>query len=158
MVDRLFALVTFLKQFNSPLIYLLLIASVVTAVVKGPIDAISVVAAVVVNAAISFLQESRSEEAIGGHAQPISAEGAVVRAGATKRVDARPLMPEDVVLLKDAGRIAGRPRNGGFTRATSSSGCGSTWRGDRSAVRGVHRLSSLSRWLRRPSWRSARGR
>ena len=36
MVDRLFALVTFLKQFNSPLIYLLLIASVVTAAYEAP--------------------------------------------------------------------------------------------------------------------------
>ena len=83
------ALLRFLEQFNNPLIYILLIASVVTAVVKGPVDAAIVVAAVLVNTVIGYLQESRAEEAIEALSKTMSAEATVLRAGETQRVDAR---------------------------------------------------------------------
>jgi cation-transporting ATPase F len=99
------ALVRFLEQFNNPLIYILLIASIVTAVVKGPIDAAIVVAAVLVNTVIGYLQESRAEEAIEALAQTMGAEAAVLRSGETQRVDARELVPGDVVLLQAGDKV-----------------------------------------------------
>jgi Ca2+-transporting ATPase len=99
------ALLRFLEQFNNPLIYILLIASVVTAVVKGPVDAAIVVAAVLVNTVIGYLQESRAEEAIQALAQTMSAEATVLRAGETQRVNARDLVPGDVVLLQAGDKV-----------------------------------------------------
>jgi cation-transporting ATPase F len=99
------ALIRFLEQFNNPLIYILLIASVVTVVVKGPVDAAIVVVAVLVNTIIGYLQESRAEEAIEALAQTMSAEAAVLRAGEMQRVDARDLVPGDVVTLQAGDKV-----------------------------------------------------
>ncbi len=51
-------LMRFLQQFNNPLIYILLVATVITAVIKDLVDAAIIFAAVLVNAIIGFIQEA----------------------------------------------------------------------------------------------------
>ena len=99
------ALLRFLEQFNNPLIYILLIASVVTAIVKGPVDAAIVVVAVLVNTVIGYIQESRAEEAIEALAETMGAEARVLRAGETQSVNARDLVPGDLVLLQAGDKV-----------------------------------------------------
>ncbi len=52
----------------------------ITAVVKGPVDAI-IILVVLLNAAIGYVQESKAEKAIEALAQAMSAEATVIRAG-----------------------------------------------------------------------------
>lgn len=93
-------LMRFLHQFNNPLIYILLVATVITAVVKDIVDAAIIFAAVLVNAIIGFIQEARAERAIEALAQAMTTEATVIRAGKTQRISAAELVPGDLVTLK----------------------------------------------------------
>lgn len=98
-------LVRFLQQFNHPLIYILLVAAAVTAVVKDLVDAAIILAAVLVNVVISFIQESRAEQAIEALAETVTTEATVVRAGKTRRIPATELVPGDIVILKAGDKV-----------------------------------------------------
>ena len=71
-------LVRFLLQFNNPLVLILLVASLVTAVLKDPLDALVIFGVVLVNAIIGYLQESHAEHAIAALAEIIGAGDAVI--------------------------------------------------------------------------------
>ena len=98
-------LVRFLLQFHHPLIYILLVAAGVTAVVKDLVDAAIILAVVLVNAVVSFIQESRAERAIEALAETITTEATVIRAGRTRRIPAAELVPGDIVALKAGDRV-----------------------------------------------------
>jgi len=98
-------LVRFLLQFHNPLIYILLVASVITLVLKDAIDAAIIFGVVLVNAILGYLQESRSERAIEALAQTMVTEATVVRAGATTRISATELAPGDLVLLQTGDKV-----------------------------------------------------
>ena len=83
----------FLLQFNNPLVYILLVASLVTAVLKDPVDALVIFGVVLINAIIGYLQESRAEQAIAALAQTMTTEAAVVRGGKVLRLAAAELVP-----------------------------------------------------------------
>ena len=63
------ALVRFLEQFKNPLVIILLVASVVTAVLKDPLDAAVIFGVVLINAIIGYIQEARAEQAIAALAK-----------------------------------------------------------------------------------------
>ncbi len=98
-------LVRFLLQFNNPLIYILLVATVITAVVKDIVDAAIIFAAVLVNAIIGYIQESRAERAIEALAQAMTTEATVIRAGKTQRISAAELTVGDLVSLKAGDKV-----------------------------------------------------
>ncbi len=95
----------FLLQFNNPLIYVLLVASVITALVKGPVDAGIIVGVVLINAIVGFIQEARAENAIAALANSMVAEAVVIRAGQKQRLPATELVPGDVVLLQSGDKV-----------------------------------------------------
>jgi len=98
-------LLRFLLQFNNPLIYVLLVASVVTAIVKGMVDAGIILGVVLVNAIVGFVQEARAEQAITALAETMTAEALVLRAGRKQRLTATELVPGDVVLLQAGDKV-----------------------------------------------------
>ena len=98
-------LVRFLRQFNNPLILILLASSAITAVLKDPLDAAVIFGVVFVNAVIGYVQEARAEQAIEALAQTISTEATVIRAGKTLRVNAAELVPGDLVTLLSGAKV-----------------------------------------------------
>jgi Flp pilus assembly protein TadB len=98
-------LMRFLLQFNNPLIYILLVASVITALVKDLVDALIILGVVLVNAIIGFIQESKAEEAIEALAQTMTTKATVLRAGRTEHIAAAALVPGDVVTIKAGDKV-----------------------------------------------------
>jgi cation-transporting P-type ATPase F len=95
----------FLLQFNNPLIYVLLVASVITLLVKGPVDAGIIFLVVVINALVGFIQESKAENAIAALANSMVSEATVIRSGKKGQVQATQLVPGDIVLLKSGDKV-----------------------------------------------------
>ena len=94
--------VQLLLQFNSPLIYVLLLAAAVTIAIGDLVDATVIVGVVVVNAVIGFVQERRAGAALEALVEFTRTRSTVVRDGQSQQTDSRNLVPGDVVLL-DAG-------------------------------------------------------
>lgn len=105
-VERRGALVRLLLQFHNPLIYTLLVAATVTYAVGQPVDASVIVAVVLANAAIGFVQEARSERALDALATMITVEANVLRDGVTQRLSATALVPGDLVLLSPGDKVS----------------------------------------------------
>jgi len=93
-------IIRFLLQVNNPLVYILLLASIVTLVFKDPTDSAVIFGVVLINAIIGFIQESRAENAISALANTMTAEATVIRSGKTMRIQASGLVPGDIVQLQ----------------------------------------------------------
>ena len=98
-------LMRFLLQFNNPLILILIAASVITILIKDPLDAGIIFAVVLINAVIGYLQEYKAEKAIEALAQAMTTEAMVVRAGRVQRVPASELTPGDIVQLQAGNKV-----------------------------------------------------
>jgi magnesium-transporting ATPase (P-type) len=88
-----------LDQFTSPLIYILLVAGVVTIAIDEYTDAAVIAAVLVINATIGFIQERRADRSVHALMQLASPSSTVVRDGEPQAIDSVELVPGDVVLL-----------------------------------------------------------
>ncbi len=95
----------FLAQFGSVLVYVLLGAAVVTASLGHWIDTGVILAVVLANAVIGFLQEGRAESAMAAIRGMLSPRAAVLRNGARATVDSAQLVPGDIVILEAGDRV-----------------------------------------------------
>jgi len=98
-------LVRFLVQFHNVLIYVLLVAGAVTAVLGHWVDASVIFGVVVINAVIGFIQEGKAENALKAIRRMISPRAMVMRAGRQLTVAAEALVPGDIVLLQSGDRV-----------------------------------------------------
>ncbi|WP_018478751.1 cation-transporting P-type ATPase [Pontibacter roseus] len=99
------ALVLFLLQFHQPLIYILLASTVVTIFLKEYTDAIVIFGVVFINAIIGYLQESKALKAIDALSKSMSARAHVIRNGSRQDIDAKELVPGDVVLVQSGDKF-----------------------------------------------------
>jgi Ca2+-transporting ATPase len=93
-----------LDQFTSPMIVVLLVAAGITAVIGDLKDTAIILAIVIVNGVVGFVQEHRAEEAIKALERMSSPSARVVRDGEVRLIPARDVVPGDVLLL-DQGDI-----------------------------------------------------
>jgi magnesium-transporting ATPase (P-type) len=97
--------VILLHQFTSPLIYILLAATVVTLLLEEFIDAGVIAAVLTLNAIIGFSQERRAEQSVRALKRLMSPKAHVVRAGREWSIEGRELVAGDVVLLESGARV-----------------------------------------------------
>jgi cation-transporting P-type ATPase F len=95
----------FLRQFHQPLVYLLLLAVGVTLALQEWIDAAVILAVVMVNAAIGFLQESKAEKAIAALGNLVPEEATVIRDGQPRRLRVAEIVPGDLVSLEAGDKV-----------------------------------------------------
>ena len=95
----------FLLHFHNILIYVLLASAVITAVLGHMIDTGVILAVVVANAVIAFLQEGRAENAMAAIRGMLAPRTAVLRDGVRRTIDAVQLVPGDIVLLEAGDRV-----------------------------------------------------
>ena len=98
-------LVRFLAQFHNVLIYVLLAAGVVTAVLQHWLDAGVILGVVVINALIGFVQEGKAEDALRAIRDMLSPRALVFRDGRRADVDAQSLVPGDMVVLQPGDKV-----------------------------------------------------
>jgi len=91
--------ITFLKQFLSPLIYVLIIGAIISAVASQYIEAGVILVIVVFNATIGFIQESKAEKVMESLLEIVAPKAEVKRDGETKYISAKEIIPGDIVLL-----------------------------------------------------------
>jgi Ca2+-transporting ATPase len=89
-----------LTQINQPLVWLLLAAGAVAAVLGQGVDAAVILGVVAVNAAIGFVQEAKALEAMAALAGSMVAQTVALRGGAQETLAAGELVPGDIVLLR----------------------------------------------------------
>jgi P-type Ca2+ transporter type 2C len=97
--------IVFLKQFNNYLIYILLIAAAISYFLGHLIDVYVVLAVVLVNASIGFIQEYKTENAIKALKRLVVSYAKVYRDNELTKIPASNLVPGDIVLLEEGDRV-----------------------------------------------------
>jgi len=102
----------FIAQFKDPLVILLIIAtliSLVAWVLEGahgfPFEALVIVAIVVINAIIGYIQEARAEEAVAALQKMTSSSATVIRDGKQQAIPSADLVPGDILLIEEGNSI-----------------------------------------------------
>ena len=97
--------VRFLLQFHNILIYVLLGAAVITALLHHVVDTLVILAVVLVNALIGFVQEGKAETAMEAIRQMLAPRAAVIRDGQRHTIDGEELVPGDIVLIEAGDKV-----------------------------------------------------
>jgi len=95
-------LLRFFHHFHNILIYVLLSAAVITALLGHMVDTFVIIAVVIINAVIGFVQEGKAEKAMEAIRHMLALHASVIRDGERQTVRGEQLVPGDIVLL-DAG-------------------------------------------------------
>jgi Ca2+-transporting ATPase len=98
-------ILVFLRQFLSPLIYVLLVAVVISAIVGHFIDASVIMGVLLLNATIGYIQETRAEKAMEALIKMAAPRARVRRDGIARVIPAREIVPGDILLLETGDRV-----------------------------------------------------
>ena len=98
-------LLRFLAQFHNVLIYVLIAAAIVTAGLQHWVDTGVILAVVLANALIGFIQEGKAETAMSAIRNMLAPHAAALRDGRRISVDGADLVPGDIVLLEAGDRV-----------------------------------------------------
>ena len=98
--------VRFLAHFNNALIYFLLAGAIAAWSLGHIVDAAVIVAVVVVNAIVGFIQEGKAENALNAIRSMISPRANVLREGRRESIPVAELVPGDIVLIEAGDRVS----------------------------------------------------
>ena len=103
-----------LAQFQDVLVILLLVATAISAGLWAfererdatlPYEAIAILAVVLLNATMGYIQEARAEAAVAALRAMSAAEATVIRGGERRTVPAAEIVPGDVILIEEGDTI-----------------------------------------------------
>jgi len=97
--------IRFMYQFHNILIYVLIAVSIVTAVLGHWVDTGVILAVVVLNALIGFIQEGKAENALKAIQQMLSPHAIVMRNAQQVTIRAEELVPGDIVMLQSGDKV-----------------------------------------------------
>ncbi len=93
------------EQINSFVVWLLIVASVISALLGDYVEAAAIMAIVVLNAVLGIIQERRAEEALAALKKLAAPEAHVIRDGKRVSIPSRELVPGDIVYLEAGNYI-----------------------------------------------------
>jgi magnesium-transporting ATPase (P-type) len=103
--EALHPLLRFIYQFHNVLIYVLIAAGVITAMLGHWVDASVIFGVVIINSVIGFVQEGKAEDALKAIRQMLSPNAMVMRNGRQVTIRADELVPGDIVLLQSGDKV-----------------------------------------------------
>ena len=102
----------FLTQFQDILVILLLIAALISAGLwlleretALPYEALAILAVVLLNALMGYVQQSRAEQAVAALRQMSAAQASVIRDGTRQSISAAEVVPGDIILIEEGDTI-----------------------------------------------------
>ena len=95
----------FLKQLNNPLVYILFVAMIISFVFDHIIDAYVILAVVLVNAGVGFIQERKAERAIDALKKMVISYAKVYRDDEIIKIPASQIVLGDVIFLEEGDKI-----------------------------------------------------
>jgi Ca2+-transporting ATPase len=107
---RVTPLQVFLRQFQSFLVLILVFASMISFVLGETTDAVVIAAVVVLNAVLGFVQEYRAERAMDALKELAAPKATVMRGGRQMVIEAKEIVPGDILLLEAGDRVAADAR------------------------------------------------
>lgn len=98
-------LIYFLMQFTSPLVYILLIAAIISAFLGRQTDTWLIFIIVFINALVGWFQEIKAEKSLQALKKIIALRAKVVREGEEIEISAIDLVPGDIVVIEEGTKI-----------------------------------------------------
>ncbi|QSZ67325.1 HAD family hydrolase [Methanofollis aquaemaris] len=95
----------FLRQFKSPLIFILIVAGVLSLLIGESTDALFIFAVIFLNAILGMVQEWKAEQSAAALRALLRIAARVRRDGAEMGVPAEEVVPGDIVLLEPGSRV-----------------------------------------------------
>ena len=103
--EGLHPITIFLQQFSSPLVWILLVALIISIVLNEIVDATVIAIIVVANAILGFIQEYKAEKAIEALKKMASPKARVLRDGKEIKIESQLLVPGDIIFLETGDKI-----------------------------------------------------
>lgn len=95
----------FLGQFTDLMVIILIMASAVSFFLGEKVDAVVIFGIVILNAIIGFIQEFKAEKSIEALQNMVSPKARVVRNGVESIINAKFLVPGDIIILEEGDKI-----------------------------------------------------
>ena len=96
---------TYLNQFRSPLIYILIIAGIITLALGDLKDTAIIFGAVFLNTVIGFFQENKASKILSELKKIVKIKSYVIRDGNERELEQSELVPGDIFLLNAGDRV-----------------------------------------------------
>ena len=110
------AILIFLSQFNDFIVWVLIVATVISGIMGDKADAVTILIIVFVNAVLGFVQEFKTEKSLEALQELAAPTCKVIRDGSLKVIISRELTLGDVVVVEAGDRI---PADGKFIDASN---------------------------------------
>jgi Ca2+-transporting ATPase len=94
-----------LEQFNNFIVIVLILASLISAVLGDYVEALAILAIVILNAILGVIQERRAEEELAALRRLAAPDAQVMRNGHRLTIPARELVPGDIVILESGNYV-----------------------------------------------------
>jgi P-type Ca2+ transporter type 2C len=95
----------FLSQFNSFIIWILIVATILSFIIGDKVDAYVILAIVIINAILGYYQEHNAAKSLEALKRMAALQAVVVRNGSIIKTDSEKLVPGDIILLEAGNKV-----------------------------------------------------
>jgi Ca2+-transporting ATPase len=104
-MKKISPLTLFLNQFKDFMVLVLLAATLISGLLGEYMDAITIIAIVVINAILGFIQEYRAEQSLHSLKKLSAPQASVIRSGQLDEIPAHDLVVGDVIVMESGDRV-----------------------------------------------------